>query len=128
MDPRFLSFSLLVVALFSFLSVMVWSRERRREREAYYRSEAIRKVAETRPGDGGAVLDVLREEERIAARGRREGQKVSGLVTIATGLGMTVFLKVVDRNDPDPAYLAGLIPILIGAALLLYAYVLGPKE
>ena len=77
---------------------------------------------------GGVVLDVLREEERIAARGRREGQKVTGLVTIATGLGMMIFLKVVDRNDPDPAYLAGLIPMLIGAALLLYAYVLGPKE
>jgi hypothetical protein len=128
MDPRFLSFSLVVVALFSFLSVMMWSRERRREREAYYRSEALRKVAEMHQADGGAVLNVLREEERIAARGRREGQKVSGLVTIATGLGMMVFLKVVDRNDPDPAYLAGLIPMLIGAALLLYAYVLAPKE
>jgi hypothetical protein len=128
MDPRFLSFSLVVVALFSFLSVMMWSRERRREREAYYRNEALKKVAEMHQGDSGAVLDVLREEERIAARGRREGQKVSGLVTIATGLGMMVFLKVVDRNDPDPAYLAGLIPMLIGAALLLYAYVLGPKE
>lgn len=128
MDPRFLSFSLVVVALFSFLSVMMWSRERRREREAYYRSEALRKVAEMHQADGGAVLNVLREEERIAARVRREGQKVSGLVTIATGLGMMVFLKVVDRNDPDPAYLAGLIPMLIGAALLLYAYVLGPKE
>ena len=128
MDPRFLSFSLVVVALFSFLSVMMWSRERRREREAYYRNEALKKVAEMHQGDSGAVLDVLREEERIAARGRREGQKVSGLITIATGLGMMVFLKVVDRNDPDPAYLAGLIPMLIGAALLLYAYVLGPKE
>jgi hypothetical protein len=41
---------------------------------------------------------------------------------------MMVFLKVVDRNDPDPAYLAGLIPMLIGAALLLYAYVLGLRE
>jgi hypothetical protein len=128
MDPRFLSFSLVVVALFSFLSVMMWSRERRREREAYYRNEALKKVAEMHQADSGAVLDVLREEERIAARGRREGQKVSGLVTIATGLGMMVFLKVVDRNDPDPAYLAGLIPMLIGAALLLYAYVLGPRE
>jgi hypothetical protein len=128
MDPRFLSFSLIVIALFSFLSVMVWSRERRREREAYYRSEALRRIAESHSADGGAMVEVLREEERIAARRRQEGQKVSGLVTIATGIGMTIFLRVVDRHDPDPAYIAGIIPMLIGAALLVYAYVLSPKE
>jgi hypothetical protein len=128
MDPRFVSFSLLIVSLFSFLSVLVWSRERRREREAYYRSQAVRKMVETQSADSATVLEVLREEERIAARGRREGQKVSGLVTIATGIGMMVFLRIVDRHDPDPAYLVGIIPLLIGAALLVYAYVLAPKE
>jgi hypothetical protein len=128
MDGRFLSLSLFVVALFSFLSVMVWSRERRREREAYYRSEALRKVAETQGAGSSAVLEVVREEERIAVRRRRETQKVSGLVTIATGIGMMIFLKVVDRNDPDPAYIVGVIPLLVGVVLLLYAYVLGPKE
>jgi hypothetical protein len=128
MDPRFLSLSLVVVALFSFLSVMVWSRERRREREAYYRSDALKKIAEAHGAGSSVVLEVLREEERIARRGRREAQKVSGLVTIATGVGMTLFLKAVDRNDPDPAYIVGVIPLLVGVALLLYAYVLGPSE
>ena len=128
MDPRFLSFSLLVVALFSFLSVMVWSRERRRERESYYRNVTVRKMIETHGVDGGSVREVLREEERIGARARLEGQKVNGLVTIATGIGMMIFLRIVDRNDPDPAYLVGIIPILIGVALLVYAYVLAPKE
>jgi hypothetical protein len=41
---------------------------------------------------------------------------------------MMLFLKVVDRNDPDPAYMAGLIPLFVGIALLTYGYVLGPKE
>ena len=128
MDPRFLSFSLLLVGLFAFLSVMVWSRERRREREAYYRSETLRKTAEAQGTTGGAMLEVLREEERIANRQRRESQKVSGLVTIAAGVGLTVFLKIVDGNDRDPAYVVGVIPVLIGTAFLLYAYVLGPRE
>jgi Domain of unknown function (DUF6249) len=128
MDPRFLSFSLVVVALFSFLSVMVWSRERRREREAYYRSDALKKIAEAHGTGSSVVLEVLREEEKIARRGRRETQKVSGLVTIAAGLGMTIFLSVVDRRDPDPAYVVGVIPVLVGVALLVYAYVLAPKE
>jgi Domain of unknown function (DUF6249) len=128
MDPRFLSFSLVVVALFSFLSVMVWSRERRLEREAYYRSDALKKIAEAHGTGSSVVLEVLREEEKIAWRGRRETQKVSGLVTIAAGLGMTIFLSVVDRRDPDPAYVVGVIPVLVGVALLVYAYVLAPKE
>ena len=74
------------------------------------------------------MLDVLREEATIARRRRQETQKVSGLVTIAAGIGMMIFLRVVDRNDPDPAYVLGVIPLLVGATLLLYASVLAPKE
>ena len=28
---------------------------------------------------------------------------------------------IVDRNDPDPAYLVGVIPMLVGATSLFYA-------
>lgn len=128
MDPRFVSFSLLVVASFSFLSVMIWSRERRREREAYYRHETLRKIADSQGTSSGALLEILREEERIGARQRRESQKISGLVTIAAGVGLAVFLGIVDRNDRDAAYLVGVIPMLVGAAFLFYAYVLAPGE
>jgi hypothetical protein len=128
MDPRFISFSLLVVASFSFLSVMIWSRERRREREAYYRHETLRKIADSQGTSSGALLEILREEERIAARQRRESQKISGLVTIAAGVGLAVFLGIVDRNDRDAAYLVGVIPMLVGAAFLFYGYVLAPGE
>ena len=74
------------------------------------------------------LLEILREEERIAGRQRRESQKISGLVTIAAGVGLAVFLGIVDRNDRDPAYLVGVIPMLVGAAFLFYAYVLAPGE
>jgi hypothetical protein len=45
-----------------------------------------------------------------------------------TDLGLAVFLGIVDRNDRDPAYLVGLIPMLVGSAFLFYAYVLAPGE
>jgi hypothetical protein len=38
-----------------------------------------------------------------------------------------VFLKALMRDEPA-IYLVGLIPLLIGAALLVYSYVLAPKE
>lgn len=128
MLPIFLFLSVASVALFSFVAVAVWSSERRREREAYYRSETIRKIAETQGAGGSSAIEFLREEEKNAARRRQEGQKLGGLITVAVGIGMMVFIAAVDRNDPEPAYLVGLIPLLIGVALLSYSYLLAPKQ
>lgn len=126
--PIFLFLSVGSVALFSFVAVAVWSGERRREREAYYRSETIKKVADAQGAGGSSAIEFLREEEKIAARRRREGQKLGGLITVAVGIGLMVFINAVDRSDPSPAYLVGLIPLLIGGALLAYTYVLAPKQ
>lgn len=126
--PLFLFLSVASVALFSFIAVAVWSQERRREREAYYRSETLRRIAETQGAGGDSAIEFLREEEKNAVRRRQEGQKLGGLITVAVGIGMMVFIKAVDRSDPDPAYLVGLIPLFIGVALLAYAYFLAPKQ
>ncbi len=126
--PIFLFLSVASVALFSFVAVAVWSGERRREREAYYRSETIKKVADAQGAGGSSAIEFLREEEKIAGRRRREGQKLGGLVTVAVGIGLMVFINAVDHSDPTPAYLVGLIPLLIGVALLAYTYVLAPKQ
>jgi hypothetical protein len=116
------------IALFSFMAVATWSKERRREREAYYKSETLKKIAETQGGGGSSAIEFLHENEKYAALRRREGLKLGGLVTIAVGMSMMIFIKAADRNDPDPAYLVGIIPLFIGAALLGYAYFLAPKQ
>jgi len=114
------------VSLFSFVAVASWSDARRREREAYYRSETLKKIAETQ-GDGGkAALDFLREEEKNAMRRRREGTRLGGLITVAVGIGFMVFLRGIERSQP--AYLLGFIPLFIGVALLAYSFFLAPKE
>ena len=117
-----------IVGFFSFLAVAVWSSERRREREAYYRSESIRKIAESQGAGGSSAIEFLREEGKSTARRRSEGQKLGGLVTVAVGISLMVFIKAVDVRDPEPAYLVGLIPLLIGVALLAYSYLLAPKQ
>jgi len=124
--PVFLFASVFAIALFSYLSVAVWSRQRRHEREAYYRSETVKRIAESQSG-GSAAVEFLRENERIAERRRREGQKLGGLITVAVGIGMTILVWGVNRGEPEPVYLVGLIPVLIGLALLSYAYFLAPK-
>ncbi len=114
---------LLLIAVFSFVAVLVWADTRRREREALYRSETIKKVSETQ--GAGSVVEFLREEEKIAARRSREGQRLGGLVTVAVGVALIAMLAGLERREH--AYLVGLIPLLAGAAILVYSYLLAPK-
>ena len=114
------------VALSSFIAVVAWSDARHLEREAYYKSETLKKIADS-PGDGGkTALKLMREEERIK-RGRiLEGQKLGGVVMVGFGVGILIFLKAL--VEEAPVYLVGMIPLLIGVALLEYAYAMAPKE
>jgi hypothetical protein len=107
--------------LFLFLAVASWSESHRREREAYYKSEAIRKLAAAPPEMAASVLDFLREMERNDRDRVRAQIKIGGLVTCGVGIGTMAFLAALIRDAP--IYLSGLIPLLIGAALLAWSYV-----
>jgi hypothetical protein len=124
--PMALFLSVAAVAVFSFVAVAVWSDNRRKEREAYYRSEALKKMVEAQGTGASSAVELLRQEEKIAARRRLEGQKLGGIITLAVGVGLMIFLKAVDHNEP--AFLVGIIPLLVGAALLAYSHVLAPKN
>ncbi|MBZ5658571.1 MAG: DUF6249 domain-containing protein [Acidobacteriia bacterium] len=115
------------IALFSFLAVAAWADARRKEREAYYTSETLKKIAETSGEGAKAAMDMLREQERNFMLRRRDGRRLGGLITLAVGIGVMVFLKAIVHDEPA-VYLVGLIPLLVGVALLIYAYVLAPKE
>ena len=120
-----------VICSFSFAAVVTWLATRRKERESYYRHETLKKLAEGQ-GGGASAIEFIREQERISARHRREGQKLGGLITAAVGVGMMVFLKAIGATDSDPAahqvYLVGLIPLMIGVVLLTYSFLLAPKD
>jgi ferric-dicitrate binding protein FerR (iron transport regulator) len=111
------------IALFSFLAVATWSDNRRREREAFYRGETLKKLAEM--STDGAV-NLLREEERLRIARRRDGIRLGGFVMIAAGIGVGVFLRGVSPHHE--AFLLGIPAVLVGAALLGYSYMPAPKE
>lgn len=123
--PIFLFLSVASIALFSFVAVAVWSDARRQEREAYYKSETIKKILEKEGPAATAALELFREEERIAIRRRVEGIKLGGLVTAVVGISLFPLLRGIEPKEP--VYLAGLIPLAIGVALLVYGYILAPK-
>ena len=124
----FLFLSVASIGFFTFIAVAKWASERRREREAYYLSETLKKMADSPGAGSNSAIEVLRAEESIELRRRREGHKLAGIVTVAVGVSMMVFIGLVDRKNTEPDYLVGLIPLFVGISLLMYVYVLGPKK
>lgn len=113
------------VALFGVLVPFVtWIEGRRKEREAFYKADTVRRLAEA-SGDGAkAAIEMLREEERLKAINKREGLKVAGLINLGVGVGLGILLYSIGGPKGDNPYLVGMIPGLIGVAMLVYVYVL----
>jgi hypothetical protein len=103
------------VALFSMISIAVWSGARQKEREAYYKNDMLKKLAEAQGPGANSALELLREEARIVTVRTRWGLQIGGLVTVAVGLGLLIFLRVL--VGPNGVWLCGLIPLFVGVAL-----------
>jgi len=56
-----LVFGIIAVSVCSFLSVAAWSNARARERDAFYRNDAIKKLTETQGSVPEPVLQILRQ-------------------------------------------------------------------
>jgi hypothetical protein len=114
-----------LVAVFSFVTVLSWVKVRHSEREAFYRSEVLKKMADRPEAAAQNLLDMMRQDERNAQIRRREGLKLGGLVVTAVGAGLIVLLAMLDRKEP--VWVVGIIPLLIGVALFAYVYLLAPR-
>jgi hypothetical protein len=124
MNPDTLAISVPIVAIvsvFTFTTFAVWFGTRQKEREAFYKAETLRRITEASSDGAKAAMDLLREEERLKRIKAREGIKIGGVVNVGVGIGLVIFLWTL--VGPKVA-LCGLIPGLIGAALLVYAYYL----
>jgi carboxyl-terminal processing protease len=113
------------VALFTYLAVVGFAAQRRREREACYRHEVELKLAERGELTPERLAQLRQTEDHERWRRRREALKLAGFVTAACGAGMLLALRGTEDDAPRGV---GWIPLLIGIFLLLYVYVLGPKS
>src|ERR1039458_1952529 len=115
-----------ILSVFTFVPFAVWFGSRQNEREAFYKSETLRRITEASGEGAKAAIELLREDERLKRIKDREGMKVGGLVLTGVGLALVIFLGAL--SGPKIA-LCGLLPGLIGVALLIYVfYMAGPVE
>ncbi len=129
--PEIMVFVFLMVAalsFFSWLSVGSYLNARRRERDAYYRNETVRRLTESQGAGADAAIGLLREDDRLRVARRIESIRLGGLITVAIGIGIMVFFSFIDQDTRQVGVAIGSIPLLVGAALLLYVYVLAPKR
>jgi multisubunit Na+/H+ antiporter MnhB subunit len=126
--PFFLFLSVIVISIFSFAAVSLWLHARRGEREAFYKSEIVRRLLEIQTPNATDALEAVHEENRYQSRRRRDRSRLAGLVTGAVGLGLLTFLYAMLRTvTTQPVYLVALIPIFIGGALLLHSFSIQTK-
>jgi hypothetical protein len=113
-----------VVAVFTFITFAIWFKHRSQEREAFYKAETLRRITEASGEGAKAALELMREDDRLKRIKAREGMKVGGLINLGVGVALIIFLRALIVNQP--VYLCGLIPGLVGVALLVYSLFLAP--
>src|SRR5262245_42827459 len=116
--------AVITTASLSFIAVIMWLGYRVAERQEYYRNETVRKIAES--GSSTAALEDLRETDRIGRQRLRGGLRLAGLITVAVGIGLMVFLRAIVTDHG--VYLVALIPLLVGVVLFGYAQLMMPAE
>jgi hypothetical protein len=116
------------IALYSYLSVHSYVNGRRKEREAYYKNETVRRLTESQGAGADAAIALLREEDRLQGNRRLEGIKLGGLITTAVGIGLMIFLGIANDDNHLIGVAIGIVPLMVGIALLIYAYRLASKQ
>ena len=107
------------LALFAFLAFIIWLASQKSARASERRYELYRQMAE-HPGAGAdAVRELLDQEVRRREEEQRRGMNIAGLMTSGVGALMTAFLYYVAPDQP--VWLIGLMPVLVGCILLVFA-------
>jgi hypothetical protein len=119
-DQLAVAFGLLVTVVavlgtFTFVSIVVFTEGRRKEREAFYRAEVHKKLLEQAGGSADQLRALLQLEAATRSRQTREGLRIGGLATGAAGAAM---LLISTGGGDWVAWRIGGIPLAIGLAIL----------
>src|SRR5258708_22316682 len=104
----------------AFQSVVGRAKKNRREREAFYRHEVLKKLIEQGGAGGQQVFEMMRKEVELRDRQRREARILGGLITAVIGVSLMILLYVLVPGEG--VWSTGLIPFSVGTVILLFAF------
>ena len=106
-----------MIGLFAFLSVSLWTSSRREQHKMELRYERYRRMMEHPGPEADAVRALIAKEDQqrdtAAAAERRQG----ALTVLAVGIGLGAFLYFIAPKSG--VYVVSLIPVLVGLVMLL---------
>lgn len=106
------------IGLFTFLAVVGWASERRRERETYYRYEFRKRLVESGQMTPTDLRELQRYEVETEFQRKRQGLLAGGMIVAGAGLGTIFGLQFI---EDEAVWMVGFIPLFIGLGMLLYA-------
>jgi hypothetical protein len=125
-NPETLNFvgaMICAIGLLTFLTVATYLSQRRKERDTYYRFE-LRKKALEQGAPAEALIELQHQEDLLHQRRRRESQRLGGLITAGSGIGL---LGIVLTKHDSEAIGVAFLPLFIGLALFVYAQWMAPR-
>jgi uncharacterized membrane protein len=120
--------AIIVVGVFAAHGVKHWLNARSAERRMRERYALLAKLAAEPNANTELVVKLIREddakeeERRLERQRRRRPEQIqSGLVLVAVGIGLAVFLSFLDTGG-QPVWLIGLMLVLMGLVLSGFSY------
>jgi hypothetical protein len=79
------------------------------------------------PAIGSASAAFAAVDPEAASRHRQQGLLIGGIVTTFVGFGLMLFLYFI-VDSADPVWAVGILPIFVGIALFLSAWIVKPPK
>ncbi len=111
------------VASLTFVTIVVWAENRRKERQEYYRFEFRKRLVEAGKMDAASFASLVRYEHELRLRQGREKLLVAAFVIFGTGAGTCIGLQFIGGS----VWMVGLIPVCIGLSMLAYGFLFAAK-
>jgi len=84
-NPQTIAILIPIVAIvggLTFAIVVHWLDTQRKEREAYYKAETLRRITEASGEGAKAALELMHQDDRLKRLKQREGMKIGGLINL----------------------------------------------
>ncbi len=112
------------VASLTFVTIVVWAENRRKERQEFYRFEFRKRLVEAGKIDAASLASLMRYEHELRQQQGRQKLLVAAFVIVGVGVGICAGLQFIG----DSVWRLGLIPLSIGLSMLVYGLLFAAKS
>ncbi len=111
------------VASLTFITIVVWTENRFKDRQEFYRFEFRKRLVESGKMDAASFGSLVRYEHEIGLQQSRQKLLVTAFVFVGLGIGTCIGLQFIGGS----IWLLGFIPLSMGLCMLAYGVLFAAK-